>query len=186
MMQLKIGVQSLSEVLWIHAILRIRLWIQIESLSPLKCWEKRNSIRKGTGVPDSHHSDHIFQEHVSFTIKLFLWSTNYFYVCKTDTNFTNSLLHSMCRVGEKISLMPLRNCLVLGFSHFALKHWRLIQPETGHLARHRDTCMELKSGMCLAVMPGSGLNPYQILEQQRGRPLSLSPIRNLGWLFPPL
>lgn len=85
-----------------------------------------------------------------------------------------------CRVGEEISLISLRNCLVLGFFHFALKQWRLIQPETGHWARHRDTCMELKSGTCLAVMPCSGLNPYQILEQQRGRPLSLSPVRNLG------
>lgn len=46
--------------------------------------------------------------------------------------------------------------------------------------------MELKSGRCLAAVPCSGLNPYQISEQQRGRTLSLSPIRNPGWPSPPL
>lgn len=67
----------------------------MESLGPLKHWEKRNSIRKGTGMAGSH-TVHIFQEHVPFSVKLLLCSTNYFSVCKTDTNFTNSQLHSMC------------------------------------------------------------------------------------------
>lgn len=37
-----------------QAVLTTSIWIQIESLSPLKCGEKRKGIKKGRGLPGSH------------------------------------------------------------------------------------------------------------------------------------
>lgn len=143
---------------------------------PLKCGEKRNGIRKGLGVPSSHHSGSYFLKACSIHCHVTFLQHKLLFVC--NRNFTNPLLQTICysSQGSGRNLSHAADSLFgVGFSHFALTRWIPTQSETRHWARHMDICSGIKSleGVWLWYLAHGG-TPCQMLDQQKGRLLPLA------------
>lgn len=194
-------VKAYLEVLCIRAILRINLWIWTESLSPPKCGEKRNGIRKGTGGPGSHRSASHFFKRRFHSLSCYFSAAQITSLFATQTSLILRFRASpdgLRGLGGNLSHAT-RELFGVGFFHFALTHWRLPQPETRHGARHTDARGGREGwkvpgcGVLLMVEPMSDIRSAQeqtSLSRWNQRELLLvgwwSSWRKLGWFSPPL